>query len=254
HVVVAGWNASRHAFTDPAQWSPASLSHTSPFNDPVQLVVDDANASAGQAPDDPVQDSATSHWPAAGRHVVVAGWNASMHAFPDPEQWSPASLSHASPFDDPVQLVVADANASAGQAPDDPVHDSATSHWPAAPRHVVVAGWNVSTQAFPDPEQWSAASLSHAPPFDDPVQLVVAGANASAGQAPDDPVQDSATSHWPAALRHVVVAGRNAAMHGFPDPEQWSAASLSHAPPVDDPVQLVVDDANASAGQAPDDP
>src|SRR5207247_8723732 len=118
HVVAAVRNASRHAFTDPAQWSPASLSHAPPFDNPVQLVVDDANASSGQAPDDPVHDSATSHWPLAGRHVVVAGWNASTHVFPDPEQWSAAALSHAAPVDDPVQFVVADANVSAGQAPD----------------------------------------------------------------------------------------------------------------------------------------
>src|SRR5206468_1133406 len=158
-----------------------------------------ANVSAGQAPDDPVHDSAASHWPAAPRHVVVAGWNASTQVFPVPEQWSPASLSHAPPFDDPVQLVAGGANKSTGHAPNAPVHDSAPSHWPAAGRHVVVAGWNASTHVFPDPEQWSAASLSHAPPVDDPVQPLLHAANVSAGQAPDDPVHDSAASHWPAA-------------------------------------------------------
>ncbi|PYR71572.1 MAG: hypothetical protein DMF86_25585 [Acidobacteria bacterium] len=127
--------------------------------------------------------------------MKAAGRKASTHEFAVPEQWSPTSLSHASPFDDPVQLVVAGANVSAGQAPDDPVHDSAASHWPAAPRHVVVAGWNASTQVFPVPEQWSPASLSHAPPFDDPVQLVAGGANKSTGHAPNAPVHISAMSH-----------------------------------------------------------
>ena len=50
-----------------------------------------------------------------------------------------------------------------------------------------------STHELLVPEQWSAPS--HAPPFDVPVQLVDDDANPSAGQAPDVPVQLSATSH-----------------------------------------------------------
>jgi hypothetical protein len=36
---------------------------------------------------------------------------------------------------------------------------------------------------------------SHAPPFELPTQVVVDGWKPFAGQAPDEPVQDSATSH-----------------------------------------------------------
>ena len=45
------------------------------------------------------------------------------------------------------------------------------------------------------------------------MQLVVAEANASAGHAPEVPVHISATSHWPAEARQVVVAGRKTSMH-----------------------------------------
>jgi len=55
------------------------------------------------------------------------------------------------------------------------------------------------------PEQWSAASSSHTPPCDVPVHAAVAGLKASAGHAPLDPVQLSATSHWPAEARQTVV-------------------------------------------------
>ncbi len=278
--------------------------------------MDGSTASAGQAPDDPVQSSATSHWPASARHVNVLGWNASTQVFADPLQWSVAS--HAPPVDVPEQVVVVGSKASAGQAPEAPVHSSATSHWPASARHVNVLGWKASTQAFADPLQWSVAS--HAPPVEVPEQVVVDGSNrirragarrsgaklrhvaltgigsaregrrledvdarrrgpansdrprrcrkrrysklptqavaagskASAGQAPDDPVQSSATSHWPASARHVNVLGWKASTQVFADPLQWSVAS--HAPPVEVPEQVVVDGSTASAGQVPDDP
>jgi hypothetical protein len=45
-----------------------------------------------------------------------------------------------------VQLVVSDAKASAGHAPDEPVQDSATSHWPVEARHSNVEAWKPSTQ------------------------------------------------------------------------------------------------------------
>ena len=92
-----------------------------------------------------------------------------------------------------MHVVALDANTSAGQTPDDPVHVSATSHCPADPRHVNVFGWNTSTQELAVPLQWSA--VSQAPPFDVPVQLVALDAKTSAGQTPDEPVQVSATSH-----------------------------------------------------------
>ena len=61
-------------------------SHAPPFDDPVQVVDDEANASAGHAPDDPVQLSATSHWPAEARQTVVLGWYLSTHVLAVPRQ------------------------------------------------------------------------------------------------------------------------------------------------------------------------
>jgi hypothetical protein len=118
---------------------------------PVQLVAADANTSAGQTPEEPVHVSATSHGPAAPRHVNVPGWKTSTQVLAVPLQWSAAS--HAPPVEVPVQLVAADANTSAGQVPDAPVHVSATSHGPAAPRHSNVPGWKTSTQVFAVPLQ-----------------------------------------------------------------------------------------------------
>jgi hypothetical protein len=54
--------------------------HTSvvqPLPSLVHVVPDGWKPSAGQAPVEPVQLSATSHGPAEGRHVVVAGWKPS---------------------------------------------------------------------------------------------------------------------------------------------------------------------------------
>ena len=97
HVTVLGLKASTHAFAVPEQWSVASSSHAPPCELPVQLVDDDAKLSAGQAPLAPVHISATSHWPADGRHVTVLALNVSTHVFAVPEQWSLASSSHTSP-------------------------------------------------------------------------------------------------------------------------------------------------------------
>ncbi len=108
--------------------------------------------------------SATSHWPAEARHVKLAARNASTHVLAVPEQWSAESLSHEPPCDAPVQPVDADANPSEGHEPELPVHVSATSHCPAEARQVKLAAWKASTHAFAVPEQWSAESLSHAPP------------------------------------------------------------------------------------------
>src|SRR5579862_2454495 len=111
----------------------------------MQLVDDDAKLSAGQVPLVPVQLSATSHWPVAGRHVTVLGTKTSTHLSSVPEQWSFASSSHAPPWDAPVQLVVADAKPSVGQSPLVPVHCSATSHWPVEGRQVTVSAAKAST-------------------------------------------------------------------------------------------------------------
>jgi hypothetical protein len=57
---------------------------------------------------------------------------------------------------------------------------------------MVVDDWKPSTQT-PAPLQESVPS--QAPPFDVPVQAVVEGWKPSAGHAPDEPEQLSATSH-----------------------------------------------------------
>src|SRR5439155_3873783 len=80
---------------------------------------------------------------------------------------------------------------------------SATSHCPADARHVKLDDWKTSTHVLLVPVQWSAASSSHAPPCDAPVQLVALEANTSAGHVPDVPVHISATSHSPADAPHV---------------------------------------------------
>ena len=92
---------------------------------PTQVVVEGWKTSVGQVPEEPVQLSATSHWPTEGRHVVVAGLKPSTQ-WPAPSQESVPS--HAPPFDVPVQVVVDGWKPSAGQSFDDPVQLSATSH------------------------------------------------------------------------------------------------------------------------------
>ena len=113
--------------------------------------------------------------------------------------------SHAPPFDVPTQAVVTGWKPSAGHAPVVPLQLSATSHCPADARQIVVDGLKPSTQA-PAPSQESVPS--HAPPFDVPTHVVVAGWKPLAGHAPDVPLQLSATSHCPADARQVVVAVR----------------------------------------------
>jgi hypothetical protein len=101
----------------------------------------------------------------------------------------------------------------------------------------VVAGWKPSTQ-FPAPSQESFASQTS--PFEVPMQAVVLGWNPSAGQAPESPVQLSATSHCPADSRHVVVRGWNPSTQ-FPAPSQESVPS--QRPPFELPSHGCVDDA-----------
>jgi len=59
---------------------------------------------------------------------------------------------------------------------------------------------------------------------------------ASAGQTPEPPVQFSATSHGPAAGRHVVLDGRNPSAQA-PAPSHESVPS--QAPPLETPAQEV---------------
>src|SRR5437773_10600365 len=100
----------------PLQWSPSLQASLS-----VQLAVAGAKPSAGQSAVVPVQVSATSHGPAAGRQTVPAGWGSHprwgsqvpvrhgpphtaacplSQTFPSPLQWSP--VVHASPSSQPA--------------------------------------------------------------------------------------------------------------------------------------------------------
>jgi len=207
------------------------LSHAPPCELPVQLVDAEANPSAGHVPFVPLQVSATSHWPAEARHVVPLDLKTSTHVLAVPEQWSPASLSHAPPCELPVQPVDDDANASFGHVPFVPLQTSATSHWPAEERHVVPLVLKASTQVFAVPEQWSPASLSHSPPCELPVQPVDDDANASFGQVALVPVHFSATSHWPAEARHVTVLATKPQLTVQQDVLDPFAAPRSHDSP-----------------------
>src|SRR5881396_3845232 len=158
-----------------------------------------------------------------------------------------ASSSHTPPCDVAMQSVVPHGKAPAGHVPEVPVQLSATSHWPAEARHVTVAASYTSTQSLLVPVGWSAGSSSHTPPSDVPMQCVVAEWKASAGHGPEDPVQLSATSHWPAEARHVTVAASYTSTQTLLVPVQWSAGSSSHTPPSDVPIQCVVADWKASA-------
>src|SRR5437867_7642355 len=120
-----------------------------------------------------------------------------------------------------MQLVVSLAKPSAGHVADVPVQVSATSHWPAEVRQTNVEDWNTSTHVLLGPVQWSAASLSHAPPCEAPMQLVVSLAKPSPGHVADIPVQVSATSHWPAEIRHTKVEDWKASTHVLLVPAQW---------------------------------
>src|SRR5213593_964345 len=80
---------------------------------------------------------------------------------------------------------------------------------------------------------------------------VPGGSKRSGGHAPDVPVQFSATSHWPAEARQTVLEDRKTSTHTLLVPVQWSAASLSHAPPCEAPVHRVDEEAKASVGHAP---
>ena len=113
----------------------------------MQGAVANLKPSAGQAPAVPVHSSATSHCPEVPRHTVAADLNTSTQVVASvPVQWSAGSSSQVSPCELPRHGAVANLKASAGQAPAVPVHSSATSHWPALPRHTVAADLNTSTQ------------------------------------------------------------------------------------------------------------
>src|SRR5207247_3924214 len=67
------------------------------------------------------------------------------------------------------------------------------------------------------------------------------------------PLQVSDVHESPSSVQVVPTAWKTPT-HELLVPVQWSAPSLSHAPPCEAPVQLVDTDANAFAGHAPDVP
>jgi hypothetical protein len=75
---------------------------------------------------------------------------------------------------------------------------------------------------------------------------------ASAGHTPLDPVQLSARSHSPGAVRQTVAADKKTSTQVFAVPRQWSVPS--HVPPCDVPVQPVAADAKTSVGHVALDP
>lgn len=124
------------------------------------------------------------------------------------------------------QLWLVGANASAGHAALEPVQRSAMSQLPADARHSVVAAANVSAgHVMLVPSHRSERSQAPA----EARHSVEAGATASAGQALLEPVHRSAASQGPAEARHSVVAGFiTSAGHAASAPEQTSA--WSHTP------------------------
>jgi hypothetical protein len=156
----------------------------------LQTKVDGRTASDGQVAEVPLQVSATSQGPADARHSVPLGSTFSLQVLDVPLQVSSASqpvfsVAHTNP---------AGRFPSAGQAADDPVQLSATSHPPAA-------------------------SARHSSELE---------ANPSAGQVADDPVQVSSTSQTPAEIRQTVVLGLNEQLKSVPDPVH-SSQSPVHA-------------------------
>jgi hypothetical protein len=131
-IIVPG----RHA-PDPLQRSP--VVHALPS---VQVVVLGAKPSAGHTAAVPVQFSATSHTPAAGRHSVLAPTNASAgQAVAEPEQRSATSQSPA------ASRQTADAGlkraTQVALAPTPPEHSSCASQSPeGVPPHAVPVGFD----------------------------------------------------------------------------------------------------------------
>src|SRR5439155_108132 len=181
------------------------------------------NASVGQLGEVPLQVSGTSQIPAGSRQTKPLGCTASAgQLLLTPSQLSGRSQAPAEARQTAVLL------ASIGQAPELPVQLSATSHWPAEARQVKLEGRKTSMQLVAlVPVQWSAASSSQVPPCEAPVQLADDGLKASAGQAPELPVQLSATSHCPAEPRQTVLLDLKASTQVSVVPALRASASSS---------------------------
>jgi hypothetical protein len=201
-----------------------------------------AKVLAGQASLEPVQFSATSQPPAAAlRQTVLAGSRVSAgHAALAPVHISarsqtPRSVRHS---------VLEGWNLSAGHAVLVPVQVSSSSQAPAEARQTTPAGPAPAPTHAPEGQtRWPTsqglpvlhrAPGTHAPlhiprPSQEPMlQGVPSPSKAFGGHAAVPEVQRSATSHSPAAARHVVLAGARASAGQVGPPSQRS--STSHAP------------------------
>src|SRR5438067_65826 len=179
-----------------------------------------------------------SHSPAAGRQIVLAGANAfAGQSLAIPSQASATSQGPAAARHSvPPGVFV-----SSGQAALEPVQVSARSHGPAAARQTVPALPAGCGHAALTPSHWSAVQA-----FPSSVQAVPAGFLVSSGQLGPLPVQSSATSHSSAAARHTVVAAANpSAGQSLLVPSQVSATSQGPAVA----RQMVPAASLASAGQ-----
>src|SRR5439155_5018147 len=185
-----------------------------------QTKADGWSLSAGHWFDAPSHSSATSQGPAAGRHCAMLLASAG-HAAPVPVQCSARSHSPA----EARQTVLDGSKASAGQAVLDPVQVSSTSQGPADARQTAAAFPAGCWQASLLP---SHSSRLHGLPSS--VHAVPAGFFVSAGQLAPVPVQCSAGSHSPAAARHSTLDDAKAsAGQTVLVPVQVSATSQSPA-------------------------
>jgi len=112
--------------------------------------------SGGQSLSLPLQLSATSQMPVAGRHTAVlfasAGQNALVPVQNSARSHTPAEARH---------WVALDWKTFAGQVPAEPVQTSATSQSPAAGRHIVPADLKVQAAVQQEPAVPLLAPSSH---------------------------------------------------------------------------------------------
>ena len=205
---------------------PSQVSVVHGFPSSVQSVPFPFFASLGQAAAAPVQFSARSHSPAEPRQTAVEERKASPgQVTPVPVQCSATSQMPATAR----QVVVDDAKPSPGQLELVPVQVSVTSQMPAELRQTVPALPAGCVQLLPVPSQTSVVQT-----LPSSVQSEPLGFFASAGHGvPGVAVQFSATSHSPAADRHVNEIGRTTSGgHVVVTPVHISAGSQTSPEPV----------------------
>ena len=180
-----------------------------------QTVAEPSKPSPGHELLVPVQLSAASQMPLAARQTVEVGANASAgHDALPPVQRS--AESQTAP-DDARQTTVELTKPLPGQVAEVPVQLSAASQTSAAERHTVLEDANVSFgQVAVDPVQVSCTSQTEP---DDARQTADELTKELAGHELLVPVQLSATSQTPTALRHGVKINAN-----------WSTGQLVNTP------------------------